>query len=374
MHLTHLLPLGLAAYVSAQSLTSILANNNATLNTLTSLLALVPDVVETLSTAQNITILAPSDTAFANLMARNPRSAELMRNPRALAGVLQYHVLMGRFLSSDFSPTPKFPSTLLTAPFANVTDGQKAGLVMVNGTATVFSGYKQVATVATADVDFDGGNVVHIIDTVLTVPANPSQTAINTGLISLAGALTAAGLVDGVNALTDATIFAPSNEAFRAIGSALWTLTEQDLAGILGYHVLARQPLRFSTDLLNADQMTLATLQGQNITVRRDGSQVFVNSARVILADILTSNGVVHVLDNVLNPSNSSATPDPAAPTQVPAFSDVTAVADPPFVSGIAPTTTFVPATIPLNGGVFAAVPTAALILAGGAAVLAANI
>jgi uncharacterized surface protein with fasciclin (FAS1) repeats len=110
----------------------------------------VPDVVQTLSTAQNITILAPSDTAFANLMARNPRSAELMTNPRALAGVLQYHVLTGRFLSSDFSPTPKFPSTLLTAPFANVTGGQRVGLAMVNSTAKIFSGYKQVATVVTA--------------------------------------------------------------------------------------------------------------------------------------------------------------------------------------------------------------------------------
>lgn len=145
------------------------------------------------------------------------------------------------------------------------------------------------------DVRFDGG-VIHVIDTVLTVPANPAQTAINTGLTSLAGALTAAGLVNTVNALSDVTIFAPSNDAFRAIGSALGSLTTQDLVGILGYHVLAQQ-VRFSTDLLSADQVTLSTLQGQNITVRRDGAQVFVNSARVVLADVLTSNGVVHVLD-----------------------------------------------------------------------------
>ncbi|KAK4043810.1 hypothetical protein C8A01DRAFT_12733 [Parachaetomium inaequale] len=377
MHLTHLLPLGLAAFVSAQSLTSILATNNATLSTLTSLLALVPDVVQTLSTVQNITILAPSDTAFANLIARNPRSAKLMTNPRALAGVLQYHVLMGRLLSSDFSPTPKFPSTLLTTPFANVTGGQRVGLVMVNSTAKVFSGYKQVATVVTADVPFDGGNIVHIIDTVLTVPANPAQTATNTGLTSLAGALAAAGLVGGVNALADVTIFAPSNDAFRAIGSALGTLDVQDLGGILGYHVLAPGQVRFSTDFLlgGADQVTLATLQpGLNVTVRRDGAQVFVNSARVVLADVLTSNGVVHVLDNVLNPSNSSATPDPAAPTQAPAFAGVSAVAEAPLTSGIVPTTTFVPATIPLNGGALAAVPTAALLLAGGAVVLAASL
>jgi uncharacterized surface protein with fasciclin (FAS1) repeats len=148
----------------------------------------------------------------------------------------------------------------------------------------------------TQDVELDGGNVVHIIDTVLTVPATPAQTAINTGLTSLAGALTAAGLVDAVNSLTDVTIFAPSNEAFRAIGSALGTLSAQDLVSILGFHVLPQQ-VRFSTDLLAADQMSLATLQGTNVTIRRDGANVFVNSARVVLTDVLTTNGVVHVLD-----------------------------------------------------------------------------
>ncbi|KAK4242019.1 tRNA wybutosine-synthesizing protein [Achaetomium macrosporum] len=347
MRLKYLLHLSSAAYVSAEALTTILANNNATLSTLTSLLSLVPDVAQTLSAAQNVTILAPSNTAFANLMAKNPRSTELMRNPEALAGVLQYHVLMGKLLSKDFSQTPKFPATLLTMPFANVTGGQRVELAMVNDTARVFSGYKQMASVVTADVEFDGGNVVHIIDTVLTVPASPAQTAVNTGLTSLAGALTAAGLVDGVNSLSDVTIFAPTNDAFKAIGSGLGSLSTQDLVSILGYHVLTQQ-VRFSTDLLSADQMALSTLQGQNITVRRDGSQVFVNSAKVVIADVLTSNGVVHVLDNVLNPSNTTATPDPSAPTQAPAFAGVSAVAEAPLTSGIEPTTTFIPATLAL--------------------------
>lgn len=144
------------------------------------------------------------------------------------------------------------------------------------------------------DIEFDGG-VVHVIDAVLTVPAAPDQTAVNTGLTSLAGALTNAGLVAGVNSLSDITIFAPSNDAFKAIGSALGTIAPQDLANILGYHVLRQ--VRFSSDLLNVDQMTVSTLQGQNVTIRRDGAQLFVNSARIVIPDVLTSNGVVHVLD-----------------------------------------------------------------------------
>jgi uncharacterized surface protein with fasciclin (FAS1) repeats len=110
----------------------------------------VPDVVETLSTTQNVTLLAPSDIAFAASMARNLRSAELTRNPRALTDLLQYHVLQGRFRTTDFFLKPKFVSTLLTTPFVNVTGGQRAGLVMVNDTAKVFSGYKQLASVVTA--------------------------------------------------------------------------------------------------------------------------------------------------------------------------------------------------------------------------------
>jgi transforming growth factor-beta-induced protein len=142
---------------------------------------------------------------------------------------------------------------------------------------------------------FDGG-VVHILDTVLTVPAPPSDTAIDTGLTSLAGSLVTSGLLQGVDLLTDITIFAPSNAAFSAIGSALPGLQQQDLVGILEYHVLMNQ-VKFSTDLTATNEMTFVTLAGQNITVRKQNGQVFVNSAKVLIADILTSNGVVHVID-----------------------------------------------------------------------------
>ncbi|KAK0658942.1 hypothetical protein QBC41DRAFT_287356 [Cercophora samala] len=374
MYLRHLLPLGLVAYGSAQSLTAILTQNNATLSTLTSLLQLVPDLVQTLSTAQNITILAPSNTAFSDLLSRNPRSAELMTNPRALSGVLQFHVLSGQFPSTDFTTTPIFPSTLLSTPFANVTGGQKVQFTLLNETATILSGYKQPASVITPDLTFDGNNTLHIISTVLTVPAPLSQTLLNTNLTSLSGALATARLTDGVNSLSDLTLFAPSNDAFRAIGSAVGTLSNNDLANILGYHLIPSRVL-FSPELLSQDQMVLMTLQGGNLTIRRDGSQLFVNSARVVLGDVLVGNGVVHVLDNVLNPSNTAATPDPAAPTQAPAFSGVSPVADAPFTSGIIPTATFVPVTVPLNGagkGAFAALPTGVM-LAAGAAVLAAG-
>jgi len=146
------------------------------------------------------------------------------------------------------------------------------------------------------DIELDNNAILHIIDSVLTVPASPGQTATNTGLTSLAGALTATRLLDGVNSLSDVTILAPSNDAFTAIGSALGGISTNDLANVLGYHVLPGK-IRFSTELLAADQVVLPTLQGTNLTIRRDGGNVFVNSARVVLADVITANGVVHVLD-----------------------------------------------------------------------------
>jgi transforming growth factor-beta-induced protein len=151
MRLLHLLPLALASsHVSAEALTAVLAANNASLSTLSTLLATVPDVVTMLSSAQNITILAPSNDAFAKLMARNPNSAQLTQNPRLLTGVLQYHVLSGKIPSSDFSTTPRFASSMLTAPFANVTGGQRVELVKVNNTAMIFSGFKQGSMVSVA--------------------------------------------------------------------------------------------------------------------------------------------------------------------------------------------------------------------------------
>jgi transforming growth factor-beta-induced protein len=114
------------------------------------LLGTVPDLAQALSTIQNVTILAPSNDAFSRLMSRNPMSAQLMRDPRLLTGVLQYHVLMGNLPSSGFSTTPKFAPSLLTTPFANVTGNQKVELVKVNNTAMIFSGFKQMAMVVTA--------------------------------------------------------------------------------------------------------------------------------------------------------------------------------------------------------------------------------
>lgn len=153
---------------------------------------------------------------------------------------------------------------------------------------------------------------------------SPSVTAVDMGLTSLAGALTKTNMVTAVDGLSDVTIFAPSNKAFEAIGSAAEGASVTDLSTILSYHVLhgGDMPM-FSTNLLmggsamtgttmampemegmpmrrqsmTSTPMTFPTLQGANLSVRMENGKVFVNSAMVTTADIIVSNGVIHVID-----------------------------------------------------------------------------
>lgn len=156
------------------------------------------------------------------------------------------------------------------------------------------------------DLNFDGG-VIHVIDTVLTIPASVSDTAAAANLTAVAGALTRANLVDTVNGLKDVTVFAPSNAAFSAIGSATGNLTMEALSGILTYHVV-QGTVGYSSMLSNT---TLMTVGGGNVTISIIDGSVFVNSAKVIVPDVLVANGVVHVIDGYVALSLPNNNPAP---------------------------------------------------------------
>lgn len=204
---------------------------------------------------------------------------------------------------------------------------QVVGVQLVGKTAMVISGFRQTSAVTRADLAFDGG-VVHIVDKVLTVPQPPSVTALDAGLTSLYGALKKAGMVAAVDALPmGATVFAPSNKAFEAVGSVVEGASVQDLMAVLAYHTVRGMGMpMFSTSLMGMTNMMpgmtgmnmqkrnevvtmdLATLQGGNLTVRVDENkgELFINSAKVVTSDIITSNGVVHVIDKLSLPNSLS--------------------------------------------------------------------
>lgn len=121
-------------------------------------------------------------------------------------------------------------------------------------------------------------------------------------LSTLVEAVSAAGLVETLEEPGPYTVFAPTNGAFDALGGTLETLLEPknkaELAEVLTYHVVAGELT--ASEL--SDGQTLETVQGDALEVKVTNGEVTVNGARVVTPDVEASNGVVHVIDEVLIP------------------------------------------------------------------------
>ena len=120
---------------------------------------------------------------------------------------------------------------------------------------------------------------------------------------TLAAALQAANLVDTLKGDGPFTVFAPTDEAFRALPAGtverlLRPENRAELTRILTYHVV---PGRVTSDQLAGQQVQPSTVAGARLRIdARQG--VSVNDARVVNADVAASNGVIHVIDRVLLP------------------------------------------------------------------------
>jgi transforming growth factor-beta-induced protein len=123
----------------------------------------------------------------------------------------------------------------------------------------------------------------------------------NSDFSILVEAVTKAGLAGALSAEGPFTVFAPTNEAFKALFKQLGVsgvkdLTAEQLTPILTYHVVSGKVM--STDLTNT---SVATLNGQKIKIDLSNG-VKINESKVTKADISGTNGVVHVIDRVLLP------------------------------------------------------------------------
>jgi uncharacterized surface protein with fasciclin (FAS1) repeats len=128
-------------------------------------------------------------------------------------------------------------------------------------------------------------------------------TAIDTPALStLVAAVQAGDLVETLQSEGPFTVFAPTNDAFAAIQDTVDTLlqpeNQADLQSVLTYHVVAGAVN--AADL--SDGMMIETVQGGTLEVSITDGVVQINGATVVIADVNTSNGVVHVVDTVLVP------------------------------------------------------------------------
>lgn len=128
------------------------------------------------------------------------------------------------------------------------------------------------------------------------------DTAVAAGSFNtLATALTEAGLVDTLKGEGPFTVFAPTDDAFAKIPADTLdaVLADKDkLTAILTYHVVAGKVM--AADVVTLDSAT--TVQGSDVAITA-GDTVKVNDATVTQTDIETSNGVIHVIDTVLMPT-----------------------------------------------------------------------
>ena len=131
------------------------------------------------------------------------------------------------------------------------------------------------------------------------VPADVAQTLANTPSLSTLNTLVAqAGLTDTLKATGPFTVFAPSNEAFKAAPAK--TMAElaknpEQLKALLAYHVVPAKLM--AADVKNSN---VKSVQGSVLALSKAGDFVTVETAAVTQADIVATNGVVHVVDTVL--------------------------------------------------------------------------
>ncbi len=145
------------------------------------------------------------------------------------------------------------------------------------------------------------GTKVHSVAVAKTATSDIVDTAVAAGSFkTLAAALKAAGLVDTLKGKGPFTVFAPTDEAFAKLpeGTVEALLKDKDkLTAILTYHVVPGAVK--AADVVKLD--SAKTVQGQSVSIdATDG--VKINDAKVVKADIVCSNGVIHVIDTVLLP------------------------------------------------------------------------
>ncbi|KAI1874105.1 uncharacterized protein JN550_002684 [Neoarthrinium moseri] len=319
------------------------------LSTLLELVGLVDGLAEKLASASNITIVAPTNEAFAKVPRDTPEgeAIELRNDTIAIGALLANHVFKGVYPASAITNVPTFAQTLLDIsyinerqPFSNFTSGAYNGLVKNGDDVCVLSGELTVSTVTQADIKLGEGITIHKIDTVLSFGAPFQLFTYRSGYLAMNAALEAAQLNfafgeteggAGLN-ISDFTIFVPTDEAFKSIGSVLESASIETLQDVLRYHIIPNNVI-FSPSLGN---VTVKSLQGTDLTftVLPDGS-AWVNNAKITFPNNILYNGVAHVIDSVLNPAQfdrGSLKPSAPASERV-AFPNASPVSNLPFTS-----------------------------------------
>ncbi len=294
LSLALLLAMSVPVFATEQDIVDI-AIDSPNLNVLVAAL-IEADLVDALRGDGPFTVFAPTDDAFQDLLsALDITAADLLAHPQ-LSEVLLYHVVGAKVMSTD----------LVDGMTAETLNGESITVDLSDGVKI------NTSNVIAADIEATNG-VIHIIDTVLVpegfrlepLPETVVDIALaNDDFSILVAALIEADLVGVLQGDGPFTVFAPTNDAFVELITALGIsaedlLAQPDLAKVLLYHVVSGKVM--SGDLV--DGLVAPTVNGESVEFDlTDG--VFVNNSQVIIADLEAENGVIHVINSVLIPTN----------------------------------------------------------------------
>ncbi|WP_372768461.1 fasciclin domain-containing protein [Pseudoalteromonas sp.] len=252
--------------------------------------------------SKTYTVFAPTDDAFALLGEDTINS--LLNNPEVLSNILLQHVVLDEVNSiSAFTLNGK---DVETASGSNVpvTINSESDSLMFGG-----------AKITSEDIYATNG-IIHVIDAVIVgdveVPTplgNIPEVASNAGSFNtLLTALQATGL-DAVlaNANTDFTVFAPTDAAFSQLPEGMLQTLLSDtnaLKNILLYHVISDAKIMSdgATSVANSANNKILMANSQMAALSLSSSGLYINASKVSTTNINASNGVIHVIDQVILP------------------------------------------------------------------------
>ena len=245
----------------------------------------------------SFTVFAPTNAAFTSLLAELKVSSLNDVSKETLTNILLYHVLDGSKMAASIK-TGYYP-TLSKGPADT-----KLSMYVDMATTMINKRAKITAT----DVKADNG-VIHVIDKVI-LPQSIVDFAVNNATFSLlVQALTKADLVTTLSGNGPFTVFAPTDDAFKALFKTLGVtgindLSKEALTPILLAHVVSGNVT--SGKLSNGDVQTLNI--DKKITINLSGGVTIDGNVKVTLADVQGTNGVIHVIDKVIVPAKKSNT------------------------------------------------------------------
>ncbi|KAN0082824.1 FAS1 domain containing protein [Tylopilus felleus] len=258
------------------------------------------------------TIFAPTDTAL---------SAAAISNETSLADIISYHIVSGNYVNQTQTyPDVTIGRTLLNDSSLVRLEGNESQVLVWsksdNGSLFVMNQGSNITVTNTTNYD---NTAILAIDSVLVPPPNISAVLSNpaynfslvSALLQSTSLLNGSSILDAINSARGITLFVPNNAGVQAAQGSLAGISKNvtALQDVLLNHVINGTSI-YSPEISTRSRYTSAA--GQNFAFVSNSTGLFVssggsNQVQIVEANVLTSNGVMHIVNGVMLDTNYNA-------------------------------------------------------------------